>query len=417
MLLGLLMWAACEPPPPAESGAMIVVKEQASAWVRNFNPMSPRSRFPTQAGIYEPLAIYNSATEVWVPWLADAWQWRDPQTLAFTIRDRVQWSDGKPFTTEDVRFTFNLLLQNPALDLGGVSRFVQRVEIEGPRTVVFHLVRPYGPAFAMIAHSLMVPEHVVRDVQNLALWTNPNPVGTGPFTEVQTFQTQVYELGRNPHYWQGPVPVNALRFPAIGSNDQLAMALIQGEIDWAGGFVPQIERVYVAKDPEHHGYWHPTGPTWFLYANTARPPFNDVRVRKALSLGIDRELMLKVAGWSEFVQPDGGTGLSDLFAGWRSPQVEASVDWVHYDPARAGVLLDEAGFPRGADGLRRGGKRPPPVVRAQLPIGVVRRGALQPGRRPEPPRTRPRRPGAFLRRRCLVRVHLRGGVRCDQRLV
>ena len=350
VVLGL---GACEPLPPTETGVLTVVKEQTSAWVRNFNPLTTNPRFPTQAGIYEPLFIYNPLRGEWVPWLGTAYAWRTNQVLEITIRNGVRWSDGHPMDASDVAFTFNLFLNEPALDLGGLRAFVDRVVAEDADTFVVYLQRPYGPGFESVARTLIVPEHVLTKVDDLLRWTNPEPVGTGPFTEVRLFRSQVYEIERNPHYWQGVAAVEALRFPAIGSNDQLAMALIQGEVDWAGAFVPEIDRIYVARDPAHHKYWHPLGPSWFVYANTQRPPFNDVRVRKAMSMALNRELMLEVSNWAAFADPDPGTGLSDYYAAWRSAEVEQTVDWMAYDPTGAEALLDEVGMRRGDDGLRR----------------------------------------------------------------
>ena len=352
-LVAPLAIVGCEPPPPTESSVLTVVKEQTAAWVRNFNPLSVACRFPTQAGIYEPLLIYSPTAGTWFPWLAEAYEWRSNQVLALTIRDNVRWSDGEPFGVDDVSFTFDLILKKTELDTLGLSRIVDRIEVEEPRTVVLYLNRPFVPGLDTIAQTLIVPKHRFRDVPDLLRWTNPDPVGTGPFTEVRNFRSQVFELGRNPHYWQGPVRVEALRFPAIASNDQLAMALLQGEVDWAGAFVPEIDRLYVSRDPTHHKYWHPLGPSWFLYANTTRPPLGDVRVRKAISLALDRELMLQVSQWDKFVEPDRGTGLSDMFAPWRSTEVESQSDWVTYDPERAKALLDEAGFRVGPEGVRQ----------------------------------------------------------------
>ncbi|HMB70820.1 MAG TPA: ABC transporter substrate-binding protein, partial [bacterium] len=130
-------------------------------------------------------------------------------------------------------------------------------------------------------------------------------------------------------------------------------AIVFDEVDWAGRFLPAIDRVYVARDPEHHRYWFPlTGSTVFLYANTTRPPFDDARVRKALSLAIDRELLIDVALY-RYSRPADATALSDAYSAWRDPEIAASGDWVEHDVERANALLDEAGFPRGPDGIRR----------------------------------------------------------------
>jgi peptide/nickel transport system substrate-binding protein len=209
------------------------------------------------------------------------------------------------------------------------------------------------------------------------------------------FESQVYQLGRNPRYWQGPPAVTALRFPAYASNDQANLALISGEVDWAGNFVPAIDRVYVGADPAHHHYWFPpVAGTIVLYANTTQPVLGDARVRKALSLAIDRDLLVEVAMYGHTRASD-ASGLDEGLAAWRDAAADpAAADtaapasqatgapasqataapasqttaapvsrataappsptgWVRHDPIAAGRLLDEAGCPRGADGLRR----------------------------------------------------------------
>src|SRR5690606_38026078 len=105
-----------------------------------------------------------------------------------------------------------------------------------------------------------------------------------------------YEVARNPHYWGGRPAVAALRMSAYPSNEQVHLAMIEGSVDWAGNFVPAVERTYVARDPAHNHYWFPTlGPTIVLYPNSRRPPLGDARVRRALSMAIDRERLVSIA--------------------------------------------------------------------------------------------------------------------------
>jgi peptide/nickel transport system substrate-binding protein len=149
------------------------------------------------------------------------------------------------------------------------------------------------PGFYYIAQQALVPEHIWKDVRDPVSWANPDPVATGPFTEVTSFETQSYQVARNPHYWQLPdrPRVEAIRFLAFPGNEQAAFALVSGELDWAGSFVPAIDRIFAAEDREHHHYWFPPiDGGVLLYANTTRAPYDDVRVRKALSMAIDREL-------------------------------------------------------------------------------------------------------------------------------
>ena len=341
---------------PLPEGVRVVSQEQQASWIRNFNPLTTASaaRWPTLSGVYEPLFVFNSVTSEFVPWLAVGFEWRgDNRVLRITTRDGVRWSDGRPFSAGDVAFTFELMREYPALDRRGSWDFLDDVRLVNDNTVEFHFDKLYVPGFGEIAAQQIVPEHIWADVEDPVTFANEEPVATGPFTEVRLFRNQVFELGRNPYYWQEGLPrVEALRMPALPSNDRANLALVFDEIDWAGNFVPAIDRVFVERAPESHAYWFPlTGSTIFLYASTKRAPFDDVRVRKAVSLAIDRELLVDVALF-RYSRPADPTALSDAFASWRDPEAVAAGDWVGYDVARANALLDEAGYARGEDGFR-----------------------------------------------------------------
>ncbi len=338
-------------------GVLVVSQEQQASWVRNFNPLTTATsaRWPTLAGIYEPLFVFNSVRGEMVPWLATARQWREAnRVLRVTTRPGVLWSDGQAFSARDVAFTFALTKRFPALDRRGVWGFLESVTAVDEHTVDFRFRRVFIPGADEIVAQQVVPEHTWSAVKDPVAFANEHPVATGPFTEVLRFENQVYELGRNPHYWQPGLPrVPKIRCPAFPGNDRANLALVFDEVDWAGNFVPAIERVFVKRSPAAHGYWFPlTGSTIFLYANTTRAPFRDARVRKALSMAIDRDLLVDVALY-RYSRPADATGLSDAYATLRDSTAVAQGDWVKHDLARASAMLDEAGFPRGSDGMRR----------------------------------------------------------------
>ena len=352
----VLVAAGCAAPPPTARDVMTVSVEQASAWVRNFNPLLVGSaRWPTRGGIYEPLVIWNAVAGTWVPWLATDYAWSaDHLTLTLHLRDGVRWSDGQPFTAGDVVFSYELLHKHRALDSNGLWEFLSGVRAVDAHTVELTLQRPFVPGLVELVQQPMLPEHIWSHIADPMTFTNPKPVGTGPFTEVRVFRNQVWELGRNPRYWQAGKPeLAALRMIAYPSNDQANLALVDGEVDWAGNFVPAVQRTFVARDPQHNGFWFPSmGSMVFLYPNALKAPFDDVRVRKALSLAIDRERVVAI-GMYGYSHPADATGLSDVYSTWRDPAVVAD-GWVGHDPAAAGKLLDDAGFPLGKDGLRHG---------------------------------------------------------------
>ena len=360
-MVAVALGTGCTDPAPRPPGVLYVSVEQHAAWIRSFNPLGAANgaRFPARGGIYETLLIFNAIKDEWTPWLATDYEWSDDALgLRFTIREGVKWSDGKPFTADDVAFTFALLKEHRALDVADVWSFLESVEAPSPDVVEMRFSRAYVPGLAEVAHHPIVAKHIWKDIDDPVTFANPNPVGTGPFTEVTTFRSQVYEIERNPHYWQpGKPAVKALRFRAYPSNDQANVAIVQGEVDWGGNFVPAVDRTYVARDPEHNHYWFPPlGPAIFVYPNTTQAPFDDVRVRKALSRAIDRERIVEIAMYGMTHASD-ATGLGDVYASWRDPDL-AKDPWVQHDKEAAARMLDEAGCHLGDGGIRRCAGKP-----------------------------------------------------------
>ena len=327
-----------------------------AAWKRVFNPFLKEAdtRWPSVAGIYEPLIVYNRATGAYVPWLATSFRWSADNTkLRFAVRSAVVWSDGTPFTARDVAFTFGLMRRVPALDPQGLWQFLESVTAEGAATVEFTFKRTYTPGLAVIGTQPIVAEHKWKDVAQPASFDDPNPVGTGPFTEVRRFEPTVYELGRNTKYWQSGKPaVGTLRVPLYRSNEEIVQALAKGELDWASLFLPDIEANWVAKNPSRHQYWYPDlGPTVLLELNTRRKPFDDREVRKAMSMALDRPRITTQA-LKGYAAPADPSGLAESQKRWKDTMLLASATWTTRDVAQANRRLDAAGLVRGSDGIR-----------------------------------------------------------------
>lgn len=372
-------------------GVLTITEEQSATFIRNFNPLQYAGdvRWPARHAMYEPLIIYNPLAGTYVPWLAESYRFADGgRELRFTVRRGARWSDGRPFGPGDVVFTFKLLSRWKALDVHTLWKHLASIEADG-QDVLIRLGRPHMPVLDAIAQQPIVPEHIWINVPDPSTFANEEPVATGPFTRVTSFRNQVYEVERNPLYWQAGLPkVKALRFRAYPANEQVMLALLGDELDWAGAFIPAVDRIFVRRNPAHHHRWFPLiDATVFLYANTRRKPLDDVRVRKALSMAIDRELIAKVA-LHGYTRPSDATGLSDAYARFRDPTAVARGDWVAFDLERAGRLLDEAGLPRGPGGVRQGADGKPLSFAVLTPAGysdwvaaaqIIARGLRQVG--------------------------------------
>lgn len=371
------------------AGMLTVSNEQVATWIRNFNPLLPPEascRWPTQHGIYEPMFIYNTITAEIVPWLATEWAFNADNTqLTFTTREGVQWSDGTPFTAHDVALTFNLFLQNDAIPGNGgqiVADKLDSVVADSDTSVTFTFNTPYTVGLYDIGGQMIVPAHIfgafstqsgtagtpgaspvagatpvdaatpaaaVPAGGDVLTFENPNPVGTGPFTDVARFEAQIWELHRNPNYWQeGKPAIQGLRIPAYPNNDAINLATINGENDWAANFIPDIEQTFIAKNPDAFNYWFPsTGATVHLYLNTEIAPFDNADVRKAVSMAINREQIVAVAMY-DYTHPADSTGLSDAAESWKVAEA-TTAEWVTQNADGANALLDGAGLTLNGD--------------------------------------------------------------------
>ena len=342
------------------NGVMTISVAQQATWVRNFNPFSGDFRFPTINGIYEPLMIYNTVKGDIVPWLATKYAWSsDNKKLTFELRSDVKWSDGQAFSANDVVWTFDMFKKTGGLQgrggqaMFGETAYVDTVTAPNATTVEFNFKTVFTPGLYDIINQVIVPEHIWKNIADPVKETNDNPVGTGPFTEVVVFENQVFQVDKNPNYWQPGKPyIQGFRQPAYPGNDQANLATINGENDYAANFIPDIEKTYVAKDPEHFGYWFPSvGATVMLYLNTTRKPFDDVNVRKAISMAVDRNQIVQVAMY-DYTKPADVTGLSDAYPAYKVADPSKLGTWTTMDVDAANKLLDAAGLTKGADGIR-----------------------------------------------------------------
>jgi len=331
------------------SAFLTIPREDMSTFDRNFNPFAPTVTPMVQQAIYEPLLISNPLKGGAVPWLATKWDVaKDGKSITFTLRDGVKWSDGKPLVAEDVVLTFQLQKK-----IKGGFEYLKEVAAEGSNKVTFSFNTPWSPALYEVGQLPILPKHVWSAVKDPGKDANAKPVGTGPYTEVESFQAQSFVLKKNPNYWQPEKQkIAGIKMLAMSGNDAANLAAANGDVDWATQYIPNIEKTFVSKDKEHRHYWFPpTGAMINWQLNTTKAPFNDPQVRKALSMAVDRDQVTKI-GMSGYAQPADCTGLSGHYESWKNPAVKDNCSWTKLNVDEANKLLDEAGYAKGADGKR-----------------------------------------------------------------
>ncbi|MGI8761424.1 MAG: ABC transporter substrate-binding protein [Jatrophihabitantaceae bacterium] len=321
----------------------------------NFNPFSTEnalSALDTPTFVYEPLLQWNLLkNNSYYPWLATSFQWSaGGRSITFTLRPKVAWSDGQSFTSADVAYTFNLIKKNPALNTNGVD--FASVSAPNPQSVTFTFDKPEYAELYYLTSQVIVPQHVWTAVRNPSTYTDPKPVGTGPYL-VKSFAPQSILLSRNPRYWMpGKPAVSYVRLPALASNTTAVQMMAQGQMQWGGFFIPEIKASFLAKDPQHNNAWFPPdSEVVTMILNLAKSPFDQVPVRKAISEALDRDLIVKVGEQGEAAPDMTPTGLVlPAQQSYLAPEY-ASLRYAQ-NLTDANAVLDGAGFRKGADGVR-----------------------------------------------------------------
>jgi len=269
----------------ASSGSLTIAKPDGSAVLATqinnpFISTGSGQSLGYNRMIFEPLAMVNPVGKnETTPWLASKVEWNSDYTqLTVTPRANVKWSDGKPFTADDIVFTFNLIKNTPALDLAGLK--LSDVKKDGGNVVLSFSESKFVKQ-GDVLQTAIVPEHQWKDIADPTKDAVKDAVGTGPYT-IKTFSSQGVVLKSRTDYWGGKVPVPELKYLEYNDNTGLLRGLQNGETDWAQIFITDYQKNYVDKDPKHNVFWGANilSPD-MIVVNTTKAPFDNVAFRKA----------------------------------------------------------------------------------------------------------------------------------------
>lgn len=333
-------------------------------WTENFNPFVSQggggSLYGTQGMLYEPLYFWDqldpSQTE---PLLAKSYTLSTDGTQAtFHLQTGVTWSDGQAFSSADVMFTFNYIMQNASLgiDGNGLSSFVKSVSAPDANTVVVTFKAPAATNLWYLAgQTYIVPQHIWQSITNPDKYINSTPVGTGPF-KLGTFSAAIYKLVKNTSYWQASkLQVAEIDYPSFNSNMTGSTLLANSTVDWDGLFIADIKDVYLNRNPGKNTFYSPGIQTTMLVPNLTDPQLSDVKVRQAISVAIDRGQLNTVAedGYQTVASP---TGLVlPAFKASLNPAYPATFGGP--DAAQAKTILQGDGYTMDSNGyFAKGGK-------------------------------------------------------------
>ena len=248
--------------------------------------------------IYDQHIAQNSLDDI-RPELADSWAWSDDKkTLTFKLHPGVKWHDGQPFTSADVKCTFDMLMgksqqkfrQNPRK---AWYEQVNEVTTNGDLEASFHLKRPQPSLLALLAsgYTPIYPCHVSPAEMRT------HPIGTGPFKFVEFKTNEDIKLTRNTDYWKKGLPyLDGIEFTIVPNRSTAILAFEAGKFDMTFPTevtIPLLKDVK-KQDPTAVCVVAPLNVSTNIIVNSSAPPFNNIDIRHALALALDRKAFIDI---------------------------------------------------------------------------------------------------------------------------
>jgi peptide/nickel transport system substrate-binding protein len=320
----------------------------------NANPLYSAGSADTAIGrlVFSGLFRYDTSN-ILVGDLAKNYQLDDTQKhYTINLRKGVKWHDGKPFTADDVVFTYKTIQTLGAQSALYSSWRDITVAKKNDLTVTFDLPNSLS-SFPYALTNGIVPAHLLKDVppeQLRSVSFNTNPVGTGPFKWrfVEVTGTTVGDrhqkitLEAFNHYWQGRPKLDGFNLLTFSDDNQLISNFEQKQINAIGGLENLPDKL--SRDKSVQAYVTPLTSSVMTFFNNSRPPFSDAKVRQALVSAVDRRRALKLTPFATTIADE------PLLRGQLG--YDSSLAELPYNPDYANQLLDQAGWVRDTNGQR-----------------------------------------------------------------
>jgi peptide/nickel transport system substrate-binding protein len=255
-------------------------------------------------GVFNNLVMYRqdvaqTSMQSVIPDLATGWSWNEEGTeLTFPLRHGVKWHDGKPFTAQDVKCTWDLLTgkANEKLRINPRKSWytnLEEVAVKGDYEVAFRLKRPQPALIALLASgwSPIYPCHIPpRDMRS-------HPIGTGPFKFVEFKPNESIKLTRNPDYWKEGRPyLDGIEYTIIKEVATRNLAFFAGKFDVTSPYgvtVPTLKD-FASQAPQAICEVTATNVNRTMIINSSAPPFDNPDLRRAMALSLDRKAFIDI---------------------------------------------------------------------------------------------------------------------------
>jgi peptide/nickel transport system substrate-binding protein len=267
------------------------------------------------------------------PGLAERWEIPDPLTYIFHLHTGAIFHDGRPLTSQDVKWTFDSLLQGKIRSTkSSTYRLVDRIDAPDKATVVFHLKEPFATLLWNLSDGAMgiVPYGSGQEISQ-------HPIGSGPFRFVSAEQDKEVVIERNADYWGQKAELPRVRFVVVPDSTTRALELRKGSADIAINALTSDMVLALEREPNLKVLRAPGTVLSYLAFNMRDDILKNVRVRQALAYAIDRRPMIHYL-WRDFARPANSVLPPESWAyGGDTPAYD-------YNPERARQLLDQAGY-------------------------------------------------------------------------
>lgn len=340
-----------------------------------WNPLDPNAAMGVVGLQYETLFLYDPLSDTFEPWLAESASWTDPTTYTIKVRSGITWSDGQPFTAQDVAFTIGLAKIKAVGS--NIWDYVTDATATDDSTVVVKFNNPAYQEWATWTYnSPILPEHIWKGKadENILQDTNANGVGTGPYLYKTASEDRMVWV-KNDSWWAKTALGLDVKPKYIvdivnGANNVALGLLMQGGIDLSNNFLPGVATLvdngYVSTYYKSAPYMLSANTAW-LVTNDKKPPLDDPAFRRAIAYAVNvPDIVSKVYG--NIVQAADPTG---LLPNWDKYVDTAQRDKLgfSYDPKTATSLLDGAGYKKGGDGFYTNKDGSPIKLTIMVPTG------------------------------------------------
>ncbi|MGE5631747.1 MAG: ABC transporter substrate-binding protein [Caulobacteraceae bacterium] len=290
--------------------------------------------------IYETLFMKDPQTGKVKPLLAESFENPDENTWIIKLKKDIKFQDGSPFTSEAVKYTFEKILDpKTASPRASLLKSVDKIETPDEYTVVLHTKEPYGIMLTALAHdnlSIVNPAadkagDINRDATN---------AGTGPYIFKEWVSGDHIELVKNENYWQGAPKFDNIIYKVVPEMATAVTMVENGEADFMVNVPPEhLDRL--KNNPDIVITQIQGNPTRYIGFNFEKKPFDNLKVRQAISYAIDRDSYISTLN-----------GLAYKSRGIIGPKLigyneEVEQHGYDYDLTKAKQLLSEAGYPNG----------------------------------------------------------------------